>query len=155
MIAKYNEFILEKYSYKEVKTLSGVSYTFTNKDNIKFNVFFDTNDGERYIREYRVDSEKYGAFEEIKTNDGIGILKTVTDITISFLNKYQPEEVIINHIPSTKERLDHEKEEDDPFWETYKTKRASVNKRFLEKRMPFNYFYELQGNVSYITKESY
>jgi len=155
MIAKYNEFILEKYSYKEIKSPSGVSYTFTNKDNIKFNVYFDTSGGDRYTREYRIDSDKYGAFEEIKTNDVMGIIKTVTDITISFINKYQPDEIVITHIPSTKEKVEHNKEEDDEFWETFTTKRATVNKRFLEKKIPFNYYYELQGNVSYITKESY
>ena len=128
-------------------------YTFVNKDGIKFNVYFDTHDGERYIREYRIDSKKYGSFEEIKTNDAISIIKTITDITISFLNKYKPEEITINHIPSDKERLKYGEEEDSEFWETHKTKRALINKRFLIKKLPWDYFYELYGMTSIITKK--
>ena len=152
MIEKYNEFILEKYSFTEHGNKDEIIYKFTNIDNIEFKVTFFRNISNTYEREYRIVSNMYGEFEEINTNDSISILKTITDITISFINKYQPEEIEINHIPSQKERLKYQHEEDSDFWFTHNTKRALINKRFLEKRIPSNYFYELNGMTSTITK---
>lgn len=154
MVERFNEFISESYSYKkESEDDIEIKYSFKNRDNVKLVVVFKLIGDEEYERTYHIESEKYGRYDELRSNDSINIIKTLTNITVSFIGTYQPEEVIINHIPSQKEILRFSEHEDSDFWKTYNTKRANVNKRYIERKIPFGYFYELKGMTSHLVKE--
>ena len=74
------------------------------------------------------------------------IIETVTEITIDFIEKYEPNKIIITHIPKNKE-VD--------FNNPNKTnKRALLNKRYLKPAIDKldDYFYSLNGSTSIITK---
>lgn len=143
----------EKYGYKEEKlgyenNPHCINYYFTNKDGINFKVSFNRTMNGHFEREYFTTNqkEKYG---DLNTNDIYSIMSSVTQITIDFIKKYSPKLIIIYHIPSKKEREDRKL---NPATLETPTKRALLNKRFLENKMPDGYKYELRGPTSYIKK---
>ena len=166
----YIEFIADKYNFQRAVSTSpnSVVYTFRNKDGILFEVsfwlksFFDEEindtDVDTWVREYKIVDNKHDHFQQVNKGDAFSIIKTVTDITIEFINKYKPNKITIEHIPTEKE-LDkvglsnYDPEEDYATWSNYESQRALINKRFLEKNLPKNYRYKLSGIFSYITRK--
>lgn len=155
---KNKKFINEKYDFKLEDNGHRIKYYFTNKDGIDFEVYFDEKISNEYAREYRIVSKKIGSFEEINTGDSIGILKTITNITLDFIKNFNPKSIKIWHIPTKKERKvlrDKEIDHDYDYWLKTPTKRAIINKRFLERDLPSNYEYKLKGMMSVITKKGF
>jgi len=135
----------DSYTYKEENKPFSISYSFTNKEGIEFVVCFKKMKNSTYEREYfTTNRSKFG---DINSNDVYGIMNSVTQITIDFIKKYKPKEIIIYHIPSQKERV---LKKAGKFDYSTPTKRAILNKRFLERSIPSNYTYELRGSNSYI-----
>lgn len=145
----------ESYSFSEPEEHPfHIIYKFTNKDNINFTVYFKKHGLKQdkvYYREYRASSDNdnlIDTFGTLSNHDIFKILSTVTDITVYFISKFLPNKIIIEHIPTQKERkhitLDNIKD--------YQNKRSIINKRFLERSLPPNYRYELKGSMSTITK---
>lgn len=151
----FEEFIYEKYSFEEVNDNipwhnGYIIYEFENIDGVRFKVMFIENHKEKnknYTREYRIINGS--PFSELNSGDAIGILKTVTNITLDFIKKYEPYSITIEHIPTREEYKKHMKNPE------MVTKRAIANKRFLERDLPSNYNYELKGMVSKIIKKDF
>jgi len=123
-------------------TSNSGEYEFTNKDGLHFHVrFYNQGDG-YYVRCYG--TKEYGE-SEINGTDAFGILSTVSKITLDFIKKYQPVIIQINHNNTKKEHN---------LSRSYTNKRALANKRFLERIIPDNYTYELNGSSSTIRKKS-
>jgi hypothetical protein len=136
------------YNYTLDKTYNDstkreIIYRFKNKDNYEFQVLFYNLGNGKWEREYRTNEKGLGL---LKTNDVYNIIETVTEITIDFIEKYEPNKIIITHIPKNKE-VD--------FNNTNKpNKRALLNKRYLKPAIDKldDYFYSLNGSTSIITK---
>jgi hypothetical protein len=153
-IFKFSKFLKINDSYSFTKLIDQwpyIEYEFRNKDNINFIVKFMITEKGKYSREYHTKSPDFNKYDELNTNDPFNILKTVTDITISFINEYQPKEIFIEHIPTKKERnIINKSVENGNRVHKPITKRALINKRYLEKYLPKNYKYELHGSTSFI-----
>jgi hypothetical protein len=164
----FNEFISEKYNFQRAASTmpNEVKYTFRNKKGVLFEVNFwlksffseeiDDKEIDSWIREYKVVDNKFKYFDEINQGDAFSIVKTVTDITIDFINKYKPAKIIIEHIPSEKEceKLGIVYDANNPIWKKHMTNRAKINKRFLERYLPKIYDYKLRGLFSIITRRN-
>jgi len=144
---KYDQ-INEKYDFTSFikDDMGNYSYTFKGKDDLEFIVNFenlgDAIEGE-YARSYDVTNYKT-QYEELGTSDAIGILRTVTDITVDFLKNIKPTKIYITHVNTDAE--------DKKYMRTGATnKRAIINKRFLERDIPSDYAYQLRGRTSIIT----
>jgi hypothetical protein len=134
------------YDFSSKIDWHSVVYSFTNKDNFDFFVTFAELGEGKYIRSYKTYQQGYS---EINTGDVYSILKTITEITIDFINKYSPNEIKIEHMPNRKEYSRWRK---DVEFRKQPNKRALLNKRFLENSLPSNYKYELDGHTTIITK---
>lgn len=122
-----------------------VYYYFSNKNGIEFQVEFVGKEG-YWTREYRkLTGNPFSVLDKV---DIWEILETITDITIEFIKDYKPVQIKITHIPNTKEM----KTGGFSYWKSKTTKRALINKRFLEKKIPKDYSYQLIGSTSFIKK---
>jgi hypothetical protein len=136
------------YSYKLNSSHSDpnkreIIYNFTNKDNYEFEVVFYNLGNNKWEREYRTTKKGLGV---LNTNDVYNIIETVTEITIDFIEKYEPNKIIITHIPKNKEvNFKNPKETN---------QRALLNKRYLKPAIDKldDYFYSLKGSTSIIEK---
>ena len=136
------------YSYTLDKTHNDptkreIIYKFKNRDNYEFEVLFYNLGNGKWEREYRTNEKGLGL---LKTNDVFNIIETVTEITIDFIEKYEPNKIIITHIPKNKE-VDF----NNP---NKPNKRALLNKRYLKPAIDKldDYFYYLKGSTSVIEK---
>jgi hypothetical protein len=136
------------YSYKLNSSHSDpnkreIIYNFTNKDNYEFEVVFYNLGNNKWEREYRTTKKGLGV---LNTNDVYNIMETVTNITIDFIEMYEPNKIIITHIPKNKE-IDF----NNP---NKPNKRALLNKRYLKPAIDKldDYFYSLKGSTSIIEK---
>jgi hypothetical protein len=136
------------YSYKLNSSHSDpnkreIIYNFTNKDNYEFEVVFYNLGNNKWEREYRTTKKGLGV---LNTNDVYNIMETVTNITIDFIEMYEPNKIIITHIPKNKE-VDF----NNP---NKPNKRALLNKRYLKPAVDKldDYFYSLKGSTSIIEK---
>lgn len=133
----------EKYEYKHYdKTFI---YDFENKDGITFRVKFRKHSN-YYEREYFILSKDKNNMQmlDIDEHDSYNILDTVSYITKDFIEKFNPDKIVIVHIFSKKEKSKNAKGN---------SQRAKVNQRFLKRYIPNNYEIELKDNVTYITKK--
>ena len=170
-IAKFTEFISESYEFKEYKdgSKTRIKYEFQNKDNLRFIVSFvpkklfgtltvnvpSSGIGGTFYREYIVDSDEdsfVGYYGEINTNDAMGIIRTVSNITVDFINKYKPDKIEIEHIPSRKEIEKYKSEGDFKEFKNIENQRAKINRKYLEPIIPNGYIYKLDGMISTISK---
>jgi hypothetical protein len=145
-ILKYYDFINESYEFKNTtRDLydTAVSYTFTNRDNIEFRVIFELKDY-TWCRVYGIVGAKQ--FRELDKPDAINVVKTVTEITIDFINRYDPKIILIEHIPSESEK------DDELYRPSDENKRTRVHRRFLLRLLPKNYKYSNEGPSSMITR---
>jgi antitoxin component YwqK of YwqJK toxin-antitoxin module len=133
------------YSYKLNSSHSDpnkreIIYNFTNKDNYEFEVVFYNLGKNKWEREYRTTKKGLGI---LNTNDVYNIMETVTNITIDFIEMYEPNKIIITHIHKNKE-IDFNKP----------NKRALLNKRYLKPAIDKldDYFYSLNRSTSIIKK---
>jgi hypothetical protein len=136
------------YSYKLNSSHSDpnkreIIYNFTNKDNYEFEVVFYNLGNNKWEREYRTTKKGLGV---LNTNDVYNIMETVTNITIDFIEMYEPNKIIITHIPKNKE-IDF----NNP---NKPNKRALLNKRYLKPAIDKldDYFYSLNRSTSIIEK---
>lgn len=146
-IIPFIEFMTESYDYKPIDDpyTSKLKYEFTNKDNVNFYVEFSpTKNG--WTREYGI-KNKRNSFTMLENPDAINVIRTVTDITVDFIEMFEPETIIIEHIASKKEKG---KEGFDPNDEN---QRLRINRRFLIKYLPKDYEYNNFGPTSIITKK--
>ena len=161
----YYEFINEKYDFEFTgneygiyfdKPLIGYNYEFSNKDN-KFLVYFRISDANQkiYVKDYYVYTE-YGweSFIELNTYDAIGITKTIVEIILNFIKRFDPNQIIIEHIPTKKEEEKFGNMLHD-IWREKHNKRSLLSKMYIEESLPIDYFYELKGSTSYITKDGF
>lgn len=147
-IVNYIQFINETYSFKNTTKDMGekVTYTFTNRDNVKFIVSFEIeNDGLGWSREYKIMS--HNPYSELEKPDAINVLRTVTKITIDFIKMYDPDRIVIEHIPTNSERTASKK-----YDRSKENKRTKANRRFLLQELPKDYKYTNDGSTSIITK---
>lgn len=129
------------------------SYEFTTKNNIHMLVKFVQLGLKRdnsFTREYYIIGG-VSKYAELEQSDSFAVLDTVTKITVQFIQDYKPNKIEIDHIPSKKER-DNKEFIKDYLDNKVITKRALINKRFLERDLPKNYSYELVRSKSIITK---
>jgi antitoxin component YwqK of YwqJK toxin-antitoxin module len=136
------------YSYKLNSSHSNpnkkeIIYNFTNKDDYEFEVVFYNLGNNKWEREYRTTKKGLGI---LNTNDVYNIMETVTNITIDFIEMYEPNKIIITHISKNKE-VDF----NNP---NKPNKRALLNKRYLKPAIDKldDYFYSLNRSTSIITK---
>lgn len=157
MKTKFYDFMNEFYEYVDYPNitygiLNFIDYKFVNKNGNRFKVSFNRFnnstdlDGVFYEREYINDNKSKPKFGLIGDNNPFNILRTVTKITIDFINKYEPNKIIINHVSTNTEMKSGLNTKIDI------NKRAKINKRFLDDSLPDNYKYELKGSISTITK---
>jgi len=121
-----------------------ILYEFKNKGGFDFKVQFINYRGDVWEREYYTIQKGLGL---LNTNDVYNIIETVTNITIDFIKKYEPEKIKINHIRQNKE-VKFGMESNKP------SKRALLNQRYLKPaidKLP-NYVYILNDNLSIISK---
>lgn len=124
---------------KKAKYPSKVEFEFFDKNGHLYVVHFTSLSQGNFIRDFFIDEDDIKPYKLTNFNDQWNILQTVTDITEEFLKKYNPLSLKIVHVG--------EKGEGD------ETKRAIVNKRFLERIVgDIGYKYELTKSVSMITK---
>jgi antitoxin component YwqK of YwqJK toxin-antitoxin module len=136
------------YSYKLNSSHSDpnkreIIYNFTNKDNYEFEVVFYNLGKNKWEREYRTTKKGLGI---LNTNDVYNIMETVTNITIDFIEMYEPNKIIITHI--------HKNKEIDFNNPNKPNKRALLNKRYLKPAIDNlnDYFYSLNRSTSIIEK---
>ena len=125
-----------------------IIYKFKNRDNYEFEVLFYNLGNGKWEREYRTNEKGLGL---LKTNDVFNIIETVTEITIDFIEKYEPNNITIFHIRKNKEVSNQDLRNmvmDKP------SKRALLNKRYLKPAIDKldDYFYYLKGSTSVIEK---
>ena len=141
------------YSYTLDKGFSDptnrrIIYRFKNKDNYEFEVIFYNLGDNKWEREYSTSKNGLGL---LNTNDVFNIIETVTEITIDFIEKYEPNNITIFHIRKNKEVSNQDLRNmvmDKP------SKRALLNKRYLKPAIDKldDYFYYLKGSTSVIEK---
>ena len=136
------------YSYKLNSSHSDpnkreIIYNFTNKNNYEFEVVFYNLGKNKWEREYRTTKKGLGI---LNTNDVYNIMETVTNITIDFIEMYEPNKIIITHI--------HKNKEIDFNNPNKPNKRALLNKRYLKPAIDKlnDYFYSLNRSTSIIEK---
>jgi len=146
-LIKYYEFISEKYNFEIINNPSPfrIQYTFTNRDNIKFNVIF-TQFSKYWEREYSTTLDT--PFAMLEKPDSINVIATITAITIDFLNKNKPNAIIIPHISSKKEK------QKDNYDSNSEIQRLIANRRFLTRELSSDYMYTNDGSSSIITKRT-
>ena len=125
-----------------------IIYRFKNKDNYEFEVIFYNLGDNKWEREYSTSKNGLGL---LNTNDVFNIIETVTEITIDFIEKYEPNNITIFHIRKNKEVSNQDLRNmvmDKP------SKRALLNKRYLKPAIDKldDYFYYLKGSTSVIEK---
>lgn len=131
-------------------------YEFITKNNVHIFVRFYNlgfKDDNVYTREYFYVDGNIKRYGELNTDDAFAILDTVTKITVKFINDFKPERIEIDHIVGSKERNDSDYVKD-YIANKVTTKRATINKRFLQRDLPKTYNYELVNSKSIITKKS-
>lgn len=142
----------EHYRFNFIDNGYSKTYEFTTKNNIEIVVKFcnlGLIDDEKYTREYyNKNGRKYA---ELKDGDSFSILDTVTKITIQFIKDFSPNRIEIDHIPTARER-ENTKFVMDYLSNSVVTKRAIINKRYLERELPESYSYKLVNSKSIITK---
>lgn len=146
-IIRYKQFLNENYDFNITNSNDKeVIYTFVNRDDIKFKVYFDF-DSENFTwnREYRIDGSD--AFRELEKPDAINVLRTVTNITIDFIKNHKPNKITIEHIPTDSEGKANKK-----YDSSIENKRTRANKRLLLQELPNNYRYTNDGSTSFITR---
>lgn len=148
------KFTGDEYGKYFDKPLIGHKYEFFNKDNLRFLVYFRlvSRDKKIYEQDYGTYTNGYwDRFVELGTFDAIGITKTIVEITLDFIRKFEPNQIISQYLPTEKEK---EKFGDffSDIWRNKPNKRSLLNKTFMENAIPEDYTYELKGSVSYITK---
>ena len=150
----FKQDLMESYSYSKLDNNN--TYTF-KINNIRFNTQFRKNFDYpgliTYHRNYYInspDNTMADPFDEINLNKPFSTIKTITKITIDFLNEVQPDLLIIKHIYKNKNDLNIKgKTQED----RNTNQRALLNKRFLERDLPENYLYYLVGINSIIIKK--
>ena len=138
---------------REDSKSSSIFYRFINKYGTEYRVWFDWSgeevdgvDTDVYSRNFQT---LKGGFDETGEGDVLNVIRTVTDITRDFIEKFNPDEIRINHIVSDKE----EKKGLSTLNVDTVSKRAKINKVFLEKIIPNDYGYFLIGSTSHIKKK--
>jgi hypothetical protein len=134
------------YNYKLDKshadpTQRRIIYNFTNKNGYDFEVIFYNLGDNNWEREYSTNQ----GLAVLNANDAYNILETITNITLDFIERYEPNNITIFHIKKNKE------ESGDP---RKPSKRALINKKYLEPAINKldDYYYKLLGSTSYISK---
>jgi len=133
------------YNYKLDKshadpTERKIIYHFTNKNGYDFEVIFYNLGDNNWEREYSTSK----GLAVLNANDAYNILETITNITLDFIERYEPDNITIFHIKKKKESGDT----------TKPSKRALINKKYLEPAINKldDYYYKLLGSTSYISK---
>lgn len=125
---------------RNAKYPSKVEYEFFDKSGHLYVVHFTAIRKGQYIRDFFIDEPNKKPYDLTGFGDVWNVMQTVTDITLDFLKKYQPYLLKILHAAERGEDRDN-------------TKRALINKRFLERTVTkIGYNYELESSVSTITK---
>lgn len=129
--------------------------------------FFDTDKGNKYIVKFnRYPNEEWernftanGKYGETGDNETYRVMATITQITIDFINSYEPNLIVIPHIDTQKEiKTTIDQIRTKSAKEVIKlkmdipNKRAKLNKIYLERNLPQGYTYELKGSKSIIKK---
>lgn len=143
------------YDYTAFEEYGRNVYKFVCKDGMTIHVQFteDTDTDNVYYRDYGTGELDCLEYDEIGTNDGVRILRTVTRITVDFLDKVQPDKLLIIHVATAAEA--QEKLANKRFGGVVSdkpNKRAKVNRMFLERELPSNYAYIIDKSVSIISK---
>lgn len=143
------------YDYVAFEEYGRNVYKFVCKDGTTIHVQFteDPDTDGVYYRDYGTGELDCLVYDEIGTNDGVRILRTVTRTTIDFLEKVQPDKLLIIHVPTAAEA--QEKLANKRFGGVVSNepnKRAKVNRLFLEQELPSNYTYSIDKSVSKISK---
>ena len=87
----FDEFVNEKYEFKFVGNEYSIHYEFTNKDDLKFMVYFNMCSEKQkiYVMDYGVYiDDVWERFIELNTYDAINITKTVVKIILEFINRF-------------------------------------------------------------------
>jgi hypothetical protein len=137
--------------YSEVGIDMGrVVYTFKTDGGTPYTVTFNSYGEGEWDREFKANNN----YDITNEGNQYKVLATITNITEHFLLNYDVRELEIHHI--------HTKEESSEILKQFKkgdigpaspNKRARVNKMFIEKMLPDNYTYHLNGITSMITRK--
>lgn len=129
--------------------------------------FFDTDSGVKYIVKFhRYPNEEWergftadGKYGETGDKDVYRVMSTITQITLDFIDSYEPNMIEIPHIDTQKEiktTIDQIRAKSAKDVIKLKmeipNKRAKLNRIYLERNLPQGYKYELKGSKSIIKK---
>jgi hypothetical protein len=118
-----------------------VGYFFTNDKGSKYIVKFERFPDDEWERSFTAD----GKYLETEENDVYRVMSTVTEITLDFIDQYEPLSLDIPHIGTKKEVKTSDKSKTP-------NKRARLNQIYLGNNLPGGYTYSLKGSTSIIKK---
>lgn len=134
--------------------MDDVSYFFTADKGSKYVVKFQRFPDNEWEREFTAD----GKYMETSEGDVYKVMSTVTQITLDFIDQYEPMLIEIPHVDTKKEV---QKTFSDLKANTAMSiidkknktsnKRARLNQIYLSNNLPDGYTYQLKGSKSIIT----
>lgn len=132
-----------------------VGYFFTNDKGSKYVVKFQRFPDNEWERGFTAD----GKYQETTEGDVYRVMATVTEITLDFIDQYEPNLIEIPHIDTQKEvkktfsdlKTDTAQSIIDKKSKT-PNKRARLNQIYLSNNLPGGYTYQLKGSKSIIKK---
>ena len=135
--------------------MDDVGYFFKNDNGSNYIVKFNRFPNEEWERGFTAD----GKYLETKEGDVYRVMTTVTQITLDFIDSYEPNVLEIPHVDTQKEIKDTFKQlKTTPATDIIKqksetsNKRAKLNRIYLEQNLPQGYSYQLKGSKSIITR---
>ena len=135
--------------------MDDVGYFFKNDRGSNYIVKFNRFANEEWERSFTAD----GKYMETGEGDVYRVMATVTQITMDFIENYEPNLIEIPHVDTKKEvedtfrQLKISKATDIIKMKSQlSNKRAKLNRIYLEKNLPQGYSYQLKGSKSIITR---
>ena len=135
--------------------MDDVGYFFTNEKGSRYIVKFQRFPDNEWERGFTAD----GKYQETSEGDVYRVMATVTEITLDFIDQYEPRVIEIPHIDTQKEvkktfndlKTDTAQSIIDRKSKT-PNKRAKLNQIYLSNNLPGGYTYQLKGSKSIIKK---
>ena len=135
--------------------MGNVAYFFTSDKHSHYIIKFDRFPDGEWERNFTAD----GKYMQTDEGDVYRVMATITEITLDFIDQYEPNKVEISHIDTEKEMrgtVNDIKNQSVLDFINNKSKisnkRAKLNQIYLSNNIPTGYTYQLKGSRSVIKK---